>query len=99
MYSLGAVMYAVHCKGKPPFQNHGSLGGLRDNAGRSIPDIGHLDTDLQGIVSPSVPHLSEPDVKHTKIFYGHSLPEGPKAGQPQPRFHPTPSSPRSQFPR
>lgn len=66
MYSLGAVIYGVHCRGKPPFQNHGSLGGLRDNAGRSVPDIGHLDTELQGISSPSVPHLPEPNVKHTR---------------------------------
>jgi SCY1-like protein 2 len=51
MYSLGAVIQAVHCKAKPPFQNFGSLGGLRDNAGRPVPDIGHLDTDLQGIVT------------------------------------------------
>ncbi|KAF8432465.1 kinase-like domain-containing protein [Boletus edulis BED1] len=50
MYSLAAVMYAVHCKGKPPFQNHGSLGGLRDNAGRPVPDIGDLDTDLQDLL-------------------------------------------------
>ncbi|KAG9318237.1 kinase-like domain-containing protein [Chiua virens] len=50
MYSLGAVIYAVHCKGKPPFQNHGSLGGLRDNAGRPVPDIGNLDPDLQDLL-------------------------------------------------
>lgn len=48
MYSLGCLIYAVHCKGNPPFKNHGSLGGLRDNAGRSIPGMEGLDTDLQG---------------------------------------------------
>ena len=48
MYSLGCLIYAVHCKGNPPFKNHGSLGGVRDNAGRPVPDIGRLDTDLQG---------------------------------------------------
>lgn len=48
MYSLGCLIYAVHCKGTPPFRNHGSLGGVRDNAGRPVPDIGQLDTDLQG---------------------------------------------------
>ena len=98
MYSLGAVIYAVHCRGKPPFQNHGSLGNVRDNASRSIPDIGKLDTDLQGIFPPTVPRLPEPDIKHTKRSYGHLLREGPKVGQPRPRFHPTPSSPRSRFP-
>ncbi|OAX40509.1 kinase-like protein [Rhizopogon vinicolor AM-OR11-026] len=48
MYSLGCLIYAVHCKGNPPFRNHGSLGGVRDNAGRPVPDIRQLDTDLQG---------------------------------------------------
>lgn len=62
MYSLGAVIYAVHCKGKPPFQNHGSLGGLRDNAGRPVPNMGNLDTDLQGTYLSSFFHLSEPDI-------------------------------------
>lgn len=55
MYSLGGVIYAVHCKGKPPFQNHGSLGVLRENAGRPVPDIGQLDADLQGIYFSSFP--------------------------------------------
>lgn len=98
MYSLGAVIYAVHCRGKPPFQNRGGLGGLRDNAGRPIPDIGNLDPDLQGISSPSFPRLHEPDVNLTEISYGHLLREGPKVGQLHPLFHPTPSSPRSQSP-
>jgi len=48
MYSLGCVLYAVHCKGSPPFKNHGSLGGLRDNAGKAIPGMDRLDNDLQG---------------------------------------------------
>jgi SCY1-like protein 2 len=48
MYSLGCLIYAVHCKGNPPFRNHGNLAGVRDNAGRPVPDIGQLDTDLQG---------------------------------------------------
>ncbi|KAF4615425.1 hypothetical protein D9613_002872 [Agrocybe pediades] len=47
MYSLGCVLYAVHCKGSPPFKNHGSLGGLRDNAGKPIPGMERLDSDLQ----------------------------------------------------
>ncbi|KAI6116913.1 kinase-like domain-containing protein [Pisolithus croceorrhizus] len=51
IYSLGALVYAVHCKGKPPFLNYRSLGSLRDNAGRPLPDIGQLDADLQGLVS------------------------------------------------
>jgi SCY1-like protein 2 len=48
LYSLGAVIYAVHCKGNPPFKNHDSLGGLRDNAGKPVPGMERLDTDLQG---------------------------------------------------
>jgi hypothetical protein len=48
MYSLGCLIYAVHCKGNPPFKNHGSLGGLRENAGRSPPGMERLDSDLQG---------------------------------------------------
>jgi len=48
MYSLGCLVYAVHCKGDPPFKNHGSLGGLRDNASKPVPGIERLDKDLQG---------------------------------------------------
>lgn len=47
MYSLGCVLYAVHCKGNPPFKTHGSLGGLREHAGKSPPDMERLDNDLQ----------------------------------------------------
>ncbi|KII88940.1 hypothetical protein PLICRDRAFT_91412 [Plicaturopsis crispa FD-325 SS-3] len=47
MYSLGCVLYAVHCKGNPPFETHGSLGGLREHAGKSPPDMERLDNDLQ----------------------------------------------------
>ncbi|KIM57078.1 hypothetical protein SCLCIDRAFT_1219748 [Scleroderma citrinum Foug A] len=50
MYSLGALIYAVHCKGKPPFLNYGSLASLRDNASRPVPEISKLDTDLQGFL-------------------------------------------------
>ncbi|KAL4062044.1 kinase-like domain-containing protein [Scleroderma yunnanense] len=50
MYSLGGLIYAVHCQGKPPFVNYGSLASLRDNAGRPVPDISKLDTDLQGLL-------------------------------------------------
>jgi serine/threonine protein kinase len=48
MYSLGCLIYAVHCNGHPPFQNHGSLGGLRENAGRPPPNMERWDSDLQG---------------------------------------------------
>lgn len=48
MYCLGCLIYAVHCKGNPPFLNHGSLGGLRDNAGKPVTRTEHLDTDLRG---------------------------------------------------
>ncbi|KAJ7184210.1 kinase-like domain-containing protein [Mycena filopes] len=47
MYSLGCLIYAVHCKGNAPFKNHGSLGGLRENAGRPPPNMDSLDPDLQ----------------------------------------------------
>lgn len=51
MYSLGCVIYAVHRKGKTPFNTHDSLGGLRDNAGKPIPGMESLDKDLQGKAS------------------------------------------------
>lgn len=47
MYSLGCLVYAVHCKGSPPYKTHGSLGGLRDNAGKPLTGIDRLDKDLQ----------------------------------------------------
>lgn len=47
MYSLGCLVYAVHCKGTPPFRTHGSLGGLRENAGKPVPGLERLDRDLQ----------------------------------------------------
>ncbi|KAJ7043254.1 kinase-like domain-containing protein [Mycena alexandri] len=47
MYSLGCLIYAVHCKGNAPFKTHGSLGGLRENAGRPPPNMDSLDPDLQ----------------------------------------------------
>ncbi|WWD18087.1 hypothetical protein CI109_102535 [Kwoniella shandongensis] len=36
LYSLGCLLYAVHMGGKPPFQNRGSMQGLRDNAEGSL---------------------------------------------------------------
>ena len=48
MYSLGCLVYAVHCKGSTPFKNHGSLGGLRENSSKPLPGVERLDTDLQG---------------------------------------------------
>lgn len=48
LYSLGCLIYAVHCKGDPPFKTHGSLGALRDAAGRPLTGVGGLDRDLQG---------------------------------------------------
>ncbi|KDR81413.1 hypothetical protein GALMADRAFT_239295 [Galerina marginata CBS 339.88] len=47
MYSLGCILYAVHCKGNPPFKNHGSLGGLRENASKPLTGMERLDSDLQ----------------------------------------------------
>lgn len=48
MYSLGCLMYAVHCKGNPPFKNHGSLSSLRVNAGKPLTGMERLDPDLRG---------------------------------------------------
>lgn len=48
MYSLGCLMYAVHCKGNPPFKNHGSIGSLRENAGKPLTGMERLDPDLRG---------------------------------------------------
>lgn len=55
MYSLGCLIYAVHSKGNPPFKTHGSLGGLRENAGKT-PPMEQLDPDLQG--NPEFPFYS-----------------------------------------
>ncbi|KAL0947336.1 hypothetical protein HGRIS_013455 [Hohenbuehelia grisea] len=50
IYGLGCLIYAVHCKGSPPFKNHGGLGALRENAGRAIPGLERLDKDLQALL-------------------------------------------------
>ncbi|GJE86963.1 other/SCY1 protein kinase [Phanerochaete sordida] len=50
MYSLGCLMYAVHCKGSPPFKNHGSLGAVRDNAGKPLAGVDRLDSDLRELL-------------------------------------------------
>ena len=47
LYSMGCLIYAVHCKGDPPFKTHGGLGGLRDAAGRPLTGINGLERDLQ----------------------------------------------------
>ncbi|KAG5645883.1 hypothetical protein DXG03_005030 [Asterophora parasitica] len=50
MYSLGCVIYAVHCKGATPYKTHGNLGGLRDHAGKPVPGMEVLDFELQGLL-------------------------------------------------
>ncbi|KAF9532378.1 other/SCY1 protein kinase [Crepidotus variabilis] len=50
MYSIGCLVYAVHKKGEVPFKNHGSLGGLRENAGKLVPGLERLDPDLQALL-------------------------------------------------
>ncbi|KIP09254.1 hypothetical protein PHLGIDRAFT_29115, partial [Phlebiopsis gigantea 11061_1 CR5-6] len=50
MYSLGCLMYAVHCKGSPPFKSHGSLGAVRDNAGKPLTGLDRLDPDLREVL-------------------------------------------------
>jgi SCY1-like protein 2 len=47
LYSLGCVVYAVHCKGNPPFKHHGSMSSLRDVAGKRIGGMEMLDNDLK----------------------------------------------------
>ena len=48
MYSLGCLMYAVHCKGVPPWKNHGNLASIREHAGKIPPGMDRLDPDLRG---------------------------------------------------
>ncbi|KAJ3728853.1 other/SCY1 protein kinase [Lentinula raphanica] len=50
MYSLGCVIYAVHCKGNPPYKTHGSLSAVRENAGRPISGMERLEPDLQALL-------------------------------------------------
>ncbi|EKM55637.1 uncharacterized protein PHACADRAFT_95292 [Phanerochaete carnosa HHB-10118-sp] len=49
MYSLGCLIYAVHCKGTPPFKSHGSLGAVRENAGKPLTGLDRL-TDLRELL-------------------------------------------------
>ncbi|KAI0747966.1 other/SCY1 protein kinase [Daedaleopsis nitida] len=51
MYSLGCLIYAVHCKGNPPFKNHGSLTSVRDNAGKPLAGMERLEQDLRALLS------------------------------------------------
>ncbi|KAH9908250.1 kinase-like domain-containing protein [Epithele typhae] len=51
MYSLGCLIYAVHCKGNPPFKNHGSLSSLRENAGKPLVGMERLEQDLRSLLS------------------------------------------------
>jgi hypothetical protein len=74
MYSLGCLIYAVHCKGNPPIRTHNSLSGLRENAGRPVPGMERLDADLQGILTSLA--LIRLTVEHCSIrsdpFVNHS---------------------------
>ncbi|EJF65710.1 other/SCY1 protein kinase [Dichomitus squalens LYAD-421 SS1] len=51
MYSLGCLIYAVHCKGNPPFKNHGSLSSLRANAGKPLTGTERLEQDLRALLN------------------------------------------------
>lgn len=55
MYSLGCVIYAVHCKGNPPFKTHGSLSAVRENAARPIAGMERMEPDLQGMCRRILP--------------------------------------------
>ena len=48
MFSLGCLIYAVHCKGNPPFKNHGNLASVRENAGKPLTGMDRLEQDLRG---------------------------------------------------
>ena len=48
MYSLGCLIFAVHCRGSPPYKTHANLGSLRENARKPLIGIERLDKDLQG---------------------------------------------------
>ncbi|KAJ4488353.1 other/SCY1 protein kinase [Lentinula aciculospora] len=50
MYSLGCVIYAVHCKGNTPYKTHGSLSAVRENAGRPISGMERMEQDLQALL-------------------------------------------------
>lgn len=43
-------MFAVHCKGAPPWKNHGNLASIRENAGKTPPSMDRLDPDLRGVL-------------------------------------------------
>ncbi|KAI4528376.1 kinase-like protein [Schizophyllum commune Loenen D] len=77
MYSLGCLLYAVHCKGSPPFKTRGSLSGLRDNAGKPIPGLERLDPDLQSLlrllITRHAPERPTPSSLPTLPFF-NSLP-------------------------
>ncbi|RPD65977.1 other/SCY1 protein kinase [Lentinus tigrinus ALCF2SS1-7] len=51
MYSLGCLIYAVHCKGNPPFKNHGSLSSVRENAGKPLVGMERLEQDLRALLN------------------------------------------------
>lgn len=75
LYSLGCLIYAVHCKGDPPFKTHGSLGGLRDAAGRPFAGINGLDRDLQGTnASPTTATARNPRVLSDAERTDHAKP-------------------------
>ncbi|KAI0933145.1 hypothetical protein AcV5_005979 [Taiwanofungus camphoratus] len=77
MYSLGCLMYAVHCKGNPPFKNHGSLNALRDNSGKPLPGMERLDSDLRVVLNAMItrhPHnRPSPNILPSDPFFS-SLP-------------------------
>ena len=75
MYSLGCLVYAVHKKGDPPFRNHGSVSGLRDNSTKPVPGLDGLDPDLQGEhIFVCLSSQSKHSLSHfsTSTIHGHS---------------------------
>ncbi|KAL9714959.1 Protein kinase domain-containing protein ppk32 [Leucoagaricus gongylophorus] len=54
MYSLGCLIFAVHCRGSPPYKTHANLGSLRENARKPLIGIERLDKDLQALLQSLV---------------------------------------------
>lgn len=76
MYSLGCLIFAVHCKGAPPYKTHANLSSLRENARKPLIGIERLDKDLQGsyvlwlLTSPSLTvNLSAPAIPRQSPSY------------------------------
>ncbi|KAF9001944.1 kinase-like domain-containing protein [Cyathus striatus] len=77
MYSLGCLIYAVHCKGNTPYKTHGGLSELREQAGKPVGGMENLDRDLQSLLRSLITRHSTtrptPSTLPTHAFFS-SLP-------------------------